>query len=92
MPGSRAVFVIWKRKGETCAELNAGTARIKTRCIDANHDKACGNETAFYPPLSAGVTARAAGIVENVFSGTGLNETWGDYDRRGGYVGSFAIR
>jgi hypothetical protein len=79
-------------KGETCAELTAGKARVKTRCLDADHDKACGNETAFYPPLAAGVQVRPAAAVENTYSGEGLRETWRDYDRRSAYVGSFAIQ
>lgn len=80
-------------KGETCAELKAGGARIKTRCLDREHDKACGNEIAFFPPLAQGVRhARPAGAIENVWSGTGLGQTWGDYDRRGAYVGGFVAR
>ena len=75
-----------------CTELSAGGAKIKTRCIDADHDKACGNETAFYPPLAQGVTVRPAAAVEHVFRGQGLRETWGDFDRRGAYVGSFDVK
>jgi Protein of unknown function (DUF1326) len=79
-------------KGEACAELQAGAVKVKTRCLDAAHDKACGNETAFYPPLAHGVNVRPAAAVENTFAGTGLTETWRDFDRRGAYVGSFAVR
>src|SRR5262245_42035471 len=43
-----------------CAKLDAGTARIETRCISAEHDKICGNESAFYPPLSKGVKVTPA--------------------------------
>lgn len=75
-----------------CAELSAGGAKIKTRCIDGEHDKACGNEIAFYPPLAQGVKARPAAAVEHVFRGTGLRETWGDFDRRGAYVGTFRVK
>jgi Protein of unknown function (DUF1326) len=79
-------------KGEACAELQAGAVKVKTRCLDAAHDKACGNEIAFYPPLAQGVQVRPAAAVENIFAGTGLSETWRDFDRRGAYVGSFAVR
>ena len=79
-------------KENSCAELVAGDARIKTRCLDANHDKVCGNESAFYPPLAAGVNVRPAAAVEHVFRGTGLRETWSDFGRRGAYVGSFEVR
>jgi hypothetical protein len=79
-------------KGETCAELDAGVARLKTRCLHSEHDKVCGNESAFYPPLARGVQVRPAAAVEHIFRGTGLRETYTDYDRRGAYVGTFAIR
>ena len=78
--------------GEACYELVAGGARVKTRCIDHKTDKACGNESAFYPPLARSVNARVAGIVEHSFRGQGLNETWGDFERRGAYVGSFQVK
>ena len=51
--------------GETCAEVIAGRAKVKTRCINHKEDKACGNESAFYPPLAQGVNARVAGFVLN---------------------------
>ena len=79
-------------KADACYELQAGAARVKTRCIDSDHDKACGNETAYYPPLTSGVTARPAGVIEHVFRGTGLGQTWGDFERRGAYIGSFEVR
>lgn len=78
--------------GGSCAEVTAGAARIKTRCLDTRHDKACGNETAFYPPLARNVHVRPAAAVETGFQGTGLRETWREFDRRGAYVGSFEIR
>jgi hypothetical protein len=78
--------------GEACATLKAGPVRVSTRCIDTDHDKACGNETTLYPPLAKGVTARAAVAAEHRFTGKGLNETWTDDGRRGAFVGSFASR
>ena len=75
--------------GDGCATLRAGAAKVTTRCLDADHDKACGNECAYYPPLVKGVAAKAAMAVEHTFAGAGLNETWTDADRRGAYVGSF---
>src|SRR5262249_34231339 len=59
-------------KGDACAELDAGRAHIKTRCLDTNHDKVCGNETAYYPPLAQGVTARPA-AADHRYDGTGLH-------------------
>jgi len=78
--------------GGACTELKAGGAHIKTRCLDGNHDKACGNETAFFPPLASGVKALPAAAVEHGYSGRGLNGIWQESDRRGAYVGSFATR
>jgi hypothetical protein len=79
-------------KGDVCAKVVAGPARVQTRCLNKDHDKACGNESAFHPPLVGNVDAKPAGVVEHVFRGRGLNETWSDYERRGAYVGSFEIR
>ena len=74
-----------------CAILNAGTARIETRCLDGKHDKVCGNESAFYPPLARNVKVRPAFVIENVYTGKGVNETWSDAGRRGAYLGSFEV-
>jgi hypothetical protein len=78
--------------GDVCAKLSAGTAKIETRCLDANHDKACGHEADFYPPLSKNVKARAAMASEHGYAGKGFNAMWKETDRRGAYVGSFEIR
>ena len=78
--------------GGGCATLKAGKVKITTRCIDADHDKACGNETTLYPPLVKGVKAKAALAVEHSFTGKELNETWKDPGRRGAFVGTFASR
>jgi hypothetical protein len=83
---------ICKCDGEACATLKAGTVKIKTRCLDAAHDKACGNEDTLYPPLVKNVTAKAAMAVEHSFTGKDLKETWNDAGRRGAFVGSFAVR
>jgi hypothetical protein len=75
-----------------CGKLNAGPARIETRCLNEKHDKICGNESAFYPPLSRGVKVTAAMAVEHSYTGKGVNETWKDGGRRGAYLGSFETR
>ncbi len=75
-----------------CGKLQAGKARIETRCLSDKHDKVCGNESAFYPPLAKGVKVRAAMAVEHSYTGTGVNETWNDAGRRGAYLGSFETR
>jgi len=85
-------LTICKCDGEGCATLTAGTVKVSTRCIDADHDKACGNETTLYPPLAKGVAAKAAVAVDHAFTGKDLNETWNDGGRRGAFVGTFATR
>jgi Protein of unknown function (DUF1326) len=75
-----------------CARLKAGAARIETRCISDKHDKVCGNESAFYPPLAKSVEAKPAVAVEHGYNGKAFKETWKETDRRGAYLGSFAIR
>jgi hypothetical protein len=75
-----------------CAEVNATIAKVKTRCLDEEHDKVCGNEYAFYPPMSDNVKVIPTGVVEHNFRGQGLGETWSDSDRRAGYVGSFQVK
>jgi hypothetical protein len=84
-------FSLCACKDGGCAVLKAGEARIQTRCIDGHHDKVCGNEKEFYPPLGKDVKARPAVAVEHSFQGPGFNETWKDADRRGAYVGSFEL-
>lgn len=79
-------------KADACTIVKAGTARIETRCLDPHHDKACGNESAYYPPLARGVKAQAAMVSEHSFVGKGLDGTWKESDRRGAYVGSFSVR
>jgi len=75
-----------------CATLDAGVARIETRCLNTQHDKKCGNESAFFPPLVKGVKVEPALAVEHTFKGKGIGETWSDAGRRGAYLGSFSVR
>jgi hypothetical protein len=78
-------------ENKSCARLQAGAAHIETRCLK-DHDKICGHEDAFYPPLAKGVTARAAVASQHGYSGKGFNATWKETDRRGAYVGTFEIQ
>jgi hypothetical protein len=79
-------------EGNGCATLKAGAAKIETRCLNEKHDKICGNESAFYPPLTKDVNVRAAYAVQHSFTGKGVDETWNDAGRRGAYLGSFTIK
>jgi hypothetical protein len=85
-------FNLCECKEGGCAELVAGKAIIKTRCIDTTHDKACGNETAYYPPLAQNVKASPAAAVEHGYRGAGLDMTWREFDRRGAYLGTFNVK
>jgi hypothetical protein len=75
-----------------CATLRAGKARIETRCLDHKHDKICGNESAYYPPLTRGVKVQPAMAVEHSYTGKGAGATWSDAGRRGAYLGTFEVR
>jgi hypothetical protein len=75
-----------------CGTLRAGDARIQTRCLDHKHDKVCGNESAFFPPLARDVKAQPALASENSYTGKGLDGTWKDSGRRSAYLGTFAVR
>jgi hypothetical protein len=75
-----------------CATLDAGLAKIATRCLNAKHDKVCGNECAYYPPLAKDVKVIPVFAEENSYTGKGAGATWSDAGRRGAYLGSFELR
>jgi hypothetical protein len=89
---ARVDFTVCNCEEGGCAILRAGDARIETRCLDHKHDKICGNESAFFPPLARDVKVLPALAVENTYTGKGVKETWQDGGRRGAYLGSFAVR
>lgn len=72
-----------------CATLEAGNAKIESRCLNAKHDKICGNESAFYPPLVKGVKVRPAMAVTSSYKGKGVGAKWEEANRRGVYLGTF---
>jgi hypothetical protein len=76
---------------KACARLKAGDATIETRCLK-DHDRICGHEDTFYPPLAKNVIANPAVASQLAFTGKGLKETWKETDRRGAFVGTFEIR
>lgn len=85
-------LTVCKCEGGGCAVLQAGPARITTRCLDYEHEKGCSNDVNLYPPLARNVKAQSAMAMEHSFTGKDFNETWKDTDRRGAYVGSFEMR
>jgi hypothetical protein len=75
-----------------CAAVDAGVAKVETRCFKQQLDKACGHEDNFYPPLARGVDAKSAFVTDNTYSGKGFGKTWTDAQRRGAYVGTFNVK
>ena len=75
-----------------CAKLSAGKAKVETRCLSAHHDKVCGNESAYYVPLTEGVKAKPAMATEHSYQGKEVGARWSDANRRGAYVGTFEVR
>jgi hypothetical protein len=76
-------------KGGGCAKLDAGVAKLETRCFHEGTDSVCGHEDNYYPPLTKGVKAHSAMVLEHQFTGKAFDKTWSDPHRRGAYVGSF---
>jgi hypothetical protein len=75
-----------------CSAVDAGVAKVETRCFKALTDKACGHEDNFYPPLARGVDAKSAYVTNHTFVGKGFGKTWSDAQRRGAYVGTFTLK
>ena len=72
------------------AVLRAGhLATIITRPLN-HHDHICGNETNFYPPLTAVENATSAVALTDEFQGDGLNSQWSDHGRRSAYIAEFS--
>lgn len=73
------------------AKLSAGSlAAIKTRAIVAA-DHTCGNEDAYYPPLTDLDHAMPAFALEDEYQGGGLGETWKNGPRRSSFLGTFHV-
>jgi hypothetical protein len=71
------------------AVLSAGTlAKIETRAL-GSHDKICGNEMTWYPPLTKVDHAMPAYTLANDFRGKGLGTVWSKPDQRSAFVASF---
>jgi hypothetical protein len=83
-------LAITECKGGGCATLDAGVAKLETRCFHEATDSLCGHEDNYYPPLTEGVKVKSAMLTENRFVGKGFDKTWSDRECRGAYVGSFS--
>jgi hypothetical protein len=72
-----------------CTKLHAGElVQIETRCLNGK-DCVCGNEEAFYPPLTTIADARPAYTTVAAFRGEGLNSQFNESGRRSAYLGTF---
>jgi hypothetical protein len=72
-----------------CASAKAGNlVDISTRCLN-DGDHVCGNETAFYPPLTEIAGAYPAYTEVAAYSGDALEATWSNADTRSAFIGSF---
>jgi len=72
------------------ALLRAGQfAMVQTRSV-GEHDHVCGNETAFYPPLTQVADSMPAVAVTDAWNGPGLGESWDFHGKRSAFVGTFA--
>ena len=73
----------------TNASVHAGNfAIVETRPI-GDKDHICGNESAYYPPLTETTHAMPAVAVTDEYQGQWLNDTWTLHDKRSAFVGSF---
>lgn len=74
-----------------CAKLVAGDEiAIETRCVCA-HDKHCGNETLFYPPLSSHVDIVPAVATLHEVRSDSFSVRFTDRESRGAMTGRFQI-
>jgi hypothetical protein len=71
--------------------LRAGNlVGIETRAI-SERDHVCGNEGAYYPPLTRLVHSMPAVAELDQYDGPGLGVVWTLRGKRSAYVGSFAL-
>jgi hypothetical protein len=74
-----------------CASVVAGDlVEISTSCMDSKHD-ICGNEEAFYPPLSKVEGAFPVFTDVATFTAKDLGVTWQISGKRSAYLASFSM-
>lgn len=83
-------LVIEKREAHATRALfrAPGIATIETRAL-GEKDHLCGNEDAFYPPLTETDHAMPAVALQDEYRGPGLGVSWSCQEKRSAYVGSF---
>ena len=76
--------------GTNCASVKAeGLVEISARCLRPS-DKHCGNEVAFYPPLTEVSNAMVHATVRDEFTGAGLGTAWDSGGRNNADIAHFA--
>lgn len=77
------------RKG--CAELTVNDeVKVTTRCL-CQDDIHCGNESNYYPPLTAGVDVIPAVAIEHTLRCAGSDLRLTDREMRGAFLGRFRL-
>ena len=75
---------------ESCATVRAGDiVNIIAQCLNKG-DKVCGNEEAYYAPLTDVKNAMPHYTDRDMFAGKGLGVTWDSSGRRSAYLATFA--
>jgi hypothetical protein len=73
-----------------CAKVKAGDIlEVTTRCM-GNNDHVCGNEEAFYPPMTSVTAAQAAYTEVAAFKGRDLGLTWELVGQRSAFLAAFS--
>ena len=86
---ARIVVNMGECRPEGCASVRAGDlVEVSARCL-REHDKHCGNEAAFYPPLTKIEGAMVHFAQRDRFEGEGLGLTWDNDVRSSAYLGTF---
>lgn len=74
--------------GEAARVAAGDLVELETRAL-THHDKHCGNEVVYYPPLTDSRAEPAATVVHR-FRGDALGRSWSSPDKRSAFVGTFA--
>jgi hypothetical protein len=88
VPAPMELIVSAEHRG--VAFLRAGQfATVQTRPVN-DKDHLCGNEVAFYPPLTQLTHSMPAVALTDSYRGPGLDVDWESHGRRSAFVGAFA--
>lgn len=73
--------------GEAARVAAGDVMELRTRAL-TKHDRHCGNEYVYYPPLTDSVAEPAATVVHR-FRGDALGVSWSSPNKRSAFVGTF---